>query len=118
MFPITTLQQLWLQNLHILVEAPQVVAQRLALFGQPYWHANTWTEYYGMYWEKVAAVQEVYATWWLFWCSPQQQSNLLDWRRPYRYQQWLNDSVHTANRSLQPVSRRVRANRKRLNKAK
>ena len=49
MFPITTLQQLWLQNLHILVEAPQVVAQRLALFGQPYWHANTWTEYYGMY---------------------------------------------------------------------
>lgn len=117
MFPITALQQLWLQNLHILAEAPQVVAQRLTLFGQPCWQERTWTEYQYMYWEKVAALQEMCATWWLFLGSVQQQANLLDWRRPYRYQQWLNDSVHTANRSLYPVSRRVRANRRRLNRS-
>lgn len=118
MLPLLTLQQLWLQNLHILTEAPQVIVQRLTLFSQPCWQERTWLEYHAMYWEKVAALQEMYATWWLFLGSVQQHARLLDVRRPYRYQQWLNDSVRTANRSLYPVSRRVRANRQRLDKTR
>ncbi len=116
MLPIVPLQQLWLQNLQICTEAPQVIAQRLTLFSQPFWQARTWVEYQYMYWEKVAAVQEMAATWWLFFGSVQQQNLLLDWRRPYRYQQWLNDSLYTANRSLYPFSRRVHANRRRLDR--
>lgn len=114
MLPVTAVQQLWLQYLQICIETPPVIGQRLSLFSQPSWSANTLSEYQFMYWEKVAAMQEMCATWWLFWGSLQRQNQLLDVRRPYRYQQWLNDSVLAANRSLYPVSRRVRANRRRL----
>lgn len=116
MFPITALQQLWLQNLQICTEAPQVINQRLSLFSQPWWSAATLIEYQRMYWEKVAAMQEMGATWCLFLGSLQQYSQLWDVRRPYRYQQWLHDSVSTANRSLYPFSRRVHANKRRLQK--
>lgn len=116
MSPITAWQQLWLQNLQIFTEAPQVIGQRITLFSQPFWSTSTLYEFQSMYWEKVAAVQEIYATWWLFCSSVHQQNRLLDVRRPYRYHEWLNDSVSTANHSLKPVSRRVHANIKRLNR--
>ena len=116
MSPFIALQQLWLQNLQMAAEAPQVIGQRLTLFSQPWWSANTVAEYQAMYWEKMAAMQEMCATWWLYWGSAQQQRQLLDVRRPYRYQQWLNDSVATANHSLFPFSRRVHANRQRLHR--
>ena len=76
MSPFIALQQLWLQNLQMAAEAPQVIGQRLTLFSQPWWSANTVVEYQAMYWEKMAAMQEMCATWWLFWGSAQQQRHV------------------------------------------
>lgn len=110
---------LWARSMDIAVGAPEVVSRRLAMFQstQP-WPLATWLEAERMVLEKMQAMQEC---WWVLYKDMLAASALPALGTAAALQlpsaQAAQRAMRTVHRSLHPVSRRVKANVKRLRKA-
>ncbi|HXD06804.1 MAG TPA: hypothetical protein VN680_12175 [Burkholderiaceae bacterium] len=99
--------QLWSQWLDLSVGAPIVISRRLDLFHRSPFEPQTIIESQRMVWEKAMAFSEM---WWSLWRVGWPAGSFLPVLKPRR------GSIHLANRSLKPITRRVRANVRRLTK--
>ena len=105
---------LWQTSARMAMEVPLVMSQRIWMFSQP-WDEKTMAEYQLMFAEKAQGWGEVWQIW--LQTSPMLMCSAL--HKPMstqQYQRVLNKSIRSANKSIKPLSRRVHANHKRLNK--
>ena len=105
---------LWQTSARMAMEVPLVMSQRMWMFSQP-WDEKTMAEYQLMFAEKAQGWGEV----WQIWLQTSPMLMCSVWHKPMstqQYQRVLNKSIRSANKSIKPLSRRVHANHKRLNK--
>ena len=103
---------LWLRTAEIAVGAPEVVGRRLQLM-QP---ASVWTpaalfEMQQMVAEKMFAAAE---SGWAIYLAGMSMAGVAPWWAPAHQQRFADHAVRAVHRALAPVSRRVRANVRRL----
>lgn len=106
--------QLWQTSMRMAFEVPVVMSQRMWMFSQP-WNEKTVSEYQMMFAEKAQGWGEV----WQIWMKTNPTMSFYAWQKPMtvgQYGSMVNKSIRSANQSMKPLSRRVHANHKRLNK--
>ena len=105
---------LWQTSTRMAMEVPMVMSQRMWMFSQP-WTEKTVAEYQLMFAEKAQGWGEM----WQIWLQTAPMLTCTTWQSPMttlQYQKVLNKSIRSANKSIKPLSRRVHANHRRLNK--
>jgi hypothetical protein len=114
--------ELWKRSFDLSTRAPEVVAHRLRALQRTPWAPATLIESNVMVWEKIAAMQE---SWWSLW----RDATAFRWpatrMKPTATNLWLlpfstaphSHVARSASRALQPLARRVNANRTRLRRA-
>ena len=98
---------LWQTSARMAMEVPLVMSQRIWMFSQP-WNEKTMAEYQLMFAEKAQGWGEV----WQIWLQTSPMLMCSAWHKPMSTQQYQR----VLNKSIKPLSRRVHANHKRLNK--
>ena len=98
---------LWQTSARMAMEVPLVMSQRIWMFSQP-WDEKTMAEYQLMFAEKAQGWGEV----WQIWLQTSPMLMCSAWHKPMSTQQYQR----VLNKSIKPLSRRVHANHKRLNK--
>ena len=103
---------LWTRATEIAVGAPEVVARRLQLM-QPasLWTPATLLEMQQMVAEKMFAAAE---SGWAIWYAGLSMAGTMPWWAPVQQRRLAHHAMRSAHRALAPVSRRVRANVRRL----
>ena len=101
----------WQTSMRMAFEMPWVMGRRLWMFSQP-WDDKTTREYQLMFLEKTDGFSEA-------WQYLLQSSVVNPWllAQPANLQQYerlLQQSLHSMNQTLKPLSRRVHANHRRL----
>ena len=105
---------LWQTSARMAMEVPLVMSQRIWMFSQP-WDEKTMAEYQLMFAEKAQGWGEM----WQIWLQSAPMLMCTTWQNPMstqQYQKVFNKSIRSANKSIKPLSRRVHANHRRLNK--
>ena len=106
---------LWTRAMDISTGAPEVVARRLHLMRpEGLWSPATWIEMQQMVIEKMVAAAE--SGWALYSAAvaPVAWAGAAQWWAPAHQRRLTHHAVRSAHRALDPVSRRVKANVKRL----